>query len=117
MLAGAEDIGRIIDGCCNCDADWLPTVNCITQLVEQRLGKGRREPAIDRSEQTPSFGAFALVTPGEAGGGAEFKELCSWLIMPARRKLTSAFVLSAVTRSSFPRSRCTSASSRPRRAC
>jgi hypothetical protein len=53
-------------------------------LVEQRFGllqdrsaEAFGEPAVDRCEKVTGFGVLAFVAPetGEAGGGAEFKEL------------------------------------------
>ena len=55
------------------------------QLVEQRFGllqdrsvEAFGEPAVNWREESTGVGALALVAPeaGEAGGGAQFKQLC-----------------------------------------
>jgi hypothetical protein len=46
-------------------------------LFENRPVEAFGEPAVDRCEQIPGFGALALITPeaGEVGGGAWFPSL------------------------------------------
>src|SRR5262245_49306893 len=83
--AGQSGICESANACQNW-AKWISsglcTVGLFPQLLQQRprlLEVGRvkalREPAIDRREQLPRFGPFALLLPeaAEAHGGAQLQ--------------------------------------------